>query len=147
MDYRKFAKIVEANGFIFDRQIGDHRIFLNNKGRHISIPLKLNRMIARRLTKENNLNHNIKEAKRNKIMNDNYPLGAGNDPQAPYNEELNIDNECYISITISKPIVLSTQPNPTEERIRELVKKSINNDIRYYQEKGYNIDDIAIITE
>ena len=63
---REFIKIVEFNGFYYSRHNGDHAIYLNEKGRHISIPLKLKSVIARRLIKENNLEINIKKLKKGK---------------------------------------------------------------------------------
>lgn len=35
---REFIKIVEFNGFYYNRHNGDHAIYVNDKGRHISIP-------------------------------------------------------------------------------------------------------------
>ena len=60
---REFIKIVEFNGFYYRRHNGDHAIYVNDKGRHISIPKNLERVIARRLIKENNLEVNIKRRK------------------------------------------------------------------------------------
>ena len=57
---REFIKIVKFNGFYYNRHNGDHAIYVNDKGRHISIPKDLVCVIARRLIKENNLNTNIK---------------------------------------------------------------------------------------
>ena len=51
--HREFVRVVVANGFYYDRHNGDHAIYLNEKGRHISIPLKLESVISRRLIKEN----------------------------------------------------------------------------------------------
>lgn len=62
--HREFVRVVVANGFYYNRQSGGHAIYLNEKGRHISIPLKLESVIAARLIKENNLITNIKEAKK-----------------------------------------------------------------------------------
>ncbi len=52
---RKFIKIVRNNGYSYNRHSGDHAIYVNSVGRHISIPRKLQCVIARRLIKENNL--------------------------------------------------------------------------------------------
>ena len=60
---REFIKIVEFNGFYYRRHNGDHAIYVNDKGRHISIPKNLECVIARRLIKENNLEVNIKRRK------------------------------------------------------------------------------------
>lgn len=62
---REFIKIVELNGFYYDRHNGDHAIYVNDKGRHISIPKNLECVIARRLIKENNLITDIKKKKKN----------------------------------------------------------------------------------
>ena len=59
----EFIMIVEKNGFSYSRHSGDHAIYVNDKGRHISIPHKLESVIARRLIKENNLDINIKRRK------------------------------------------------------------------------------------
>ena len=58
---REFIKIVEFNGFYYNRHNGDHAVYMNDNGRHISIPKNLKSVIARRLIKENNLITNIKK--------------------------------------------------------------------------------------
>lgn len=45
-------------------RIGDHAIYVNDKGRHISMPKNLECVIARRLIKENNLITDIKRRKK-----------------------------------------------------------------------------------
>lgn len=52
---KEFIKIVKSNGFKLNRMNGDHYIYVNDNGKHISIPQKLACVIARRLIKENNL--------------------------------------------------------------------------------------------
>lgn len=61
---REFIKIVEFNGFYYDRHNGGHAIYVNDKGKHISIPKNLESIIARRLIKENNLIIDIKRRKK-----------------------------------------------------------------------------------
>lgn len=63
---KEFIKICIANGFHYDRHNGDHAIYVNDKGRHISIPKNLECVIARRLIKENNLQIDVKKSKKNK---------------------------------------------------------------------------------
>lgn len=58
---KAFIKIVEKNGFHYDRYNGSHAIYANGGGRHISIPHNLECVIARRLIKENNLDVNLKK--------------------------------------------------------------------------------------
>lgn len=52
---REFIRIVKFNGFRYSRHSGDHAIYVNDKGRHISIPRNLECVIARRLIRENGL--------------------------------------------------------------------------------------------
>ena len=61
---REFIKICIANGFYYSRHNGDHAIYVNDRGRHMSIPSSLERVIARRLVKENNLEVDIKKLKK-----------------------------------------------------------------------------------
>lgn len=66
---REFIKIVEFNGFYYSRHNGDHAIYVNDKGKHISIPKNLECVIARRLIKENNLITDIKRKKKKMTLN------------------------------------------------------------------------------
>ena len=61
---REFIKIVKFNGFYYNRHNGDHAIYVNDKGRHISISKNLECVIARRLIKENSLEVNIKRKRK-----------------------------------------------------------------------------------
>ena len=56
---KEFIKVCVANGFFYSRHNGSHAIYVNDKGRHISIPRNLESVIARRLIKENNLNLDV----------------------------------------------------------------------------------------
>lgn len=102
----EFCRMAERNGYYLMRSNGSHSIYVNSEGHHMSIPYKLACVIARRLIKENNLNI----VKRKKKMNDNYPPGAANDPNAPYNEielpkrEFNVT----VSQTLSRSTKVST---------------------------------------
>ena len=60
----EFIRVVEKNGFYYSRHSGDHAIYVNDNGRHISIPYKLESVIAHRLIKENNLDVNIKRRRK-----------------------------------------------------------------------------------
>lgn len=66
---REFIKIVEFNNFHYNRHNGDHAIYVNGKGRHISIPKNLKCVIARRLICENSLIIPEKKKKRIKVNN------------------------------------------------------------------------------
>ena len=52
---REFTKIVQENGFKYDRSKGSHFIYINDKVRHKKKKKRLECVIARRLIKENNL--------------------------------------------------------------------------------------------
>lgn len=53
--YKEFVNILKKNGFTLSRTRGDHSIYINSSGNHISIPRNLAAVIANRLIKENNL--------------------------------------------------------------------------------------------
>ena len=53
-----------ANGFELRKSNRGHAIYVNDKGRHISIPYNLECVIALRLIKENNLVTDIKKKKK-----------------------------------------------------------------------------------
>lgn len=140
--HREFVKIVKANGFHYDRHSGDHAIYLNDKGRHISIPAKLESVIARRLIKENSLELDIKKSKKM----DNLPAGAKDDPRAPFNEEPYEEVEVLASITYSKSMSIHVPKGSTEEEIKAFAKKSI---FRPHEALGgtWTIDEFEIIPE
>lgn len=140
--HREFVKIVKTNGFHYDRHSGDHAIYLNDKGRHISIPAKLESVIARRLIKENNLELDLKKLKKM----DNLPLGAANDPRAPYNEEPYVEVEVLASITYSKSISFQVPKGSTEDEIKALAKDAI---FKPHEALGgtWTIDEFEIIPE
>lgn len=140
--HREFVKIVKANGFHYDRHSGDHAIYLNDKGRHISIPAKLESVIARRLIKENSLELDMKKFKKM----DNLPAGAKDDPRAPFNEEPYEEVEVLASITYSKSMSIHVPKGSTEEEIKAFAKKSI---FRPHEALGgtWTIDEFEIIPE
>ena len=58
--FRDFRALLRKNGYVFQRNSGDHIIFSNDVNT-ISIPFhgkEINRMLAQRLIKENNLKEN-----------------------------------------------------------------------------------------
>ena len=102
---REFIKIVEKNGFYYDRHNGSHAIYVNDEGRHISIPHNLECVIARRLIKENNLVTDIKRRRKKIMDNYNYPMGADT-KDAPWNQADNPEREIEVtvSVTLSKTV-------------------------------------------
>ena len=52
---KEFNKILKRNGYLLNRQNGDHKIYVNESGRHISVKYPLNPCISRGLIKEYNL--------------------------------------------------------------------------------------------
>lgn len=140
--HKEFVRIVKANGFHYNRHSGDHAIYTDNRGRHISIPAKLESVIAKRLIKENDLELDIKKLKKM----DNLPAGAKDDPRAPFNEEPYEEVEVLASITYSKSMSIHVPKGSTEEEIKAFAKKSI---FRPHEALGgtWTIDEFEIIPE
>lgn len=141
--HREFVRVVVANGFYYDRHSGDHAIYLNEKGRHISIPKKLESVIARRLIRENNLEINIKKLKKEKRMS-NAPLGADGDPKAPWNQPLDVKHKRFVSVTISYYDEVELPPDAEEEQIKEAFHKKVE-DAKFPKE--FDIDEVVILEE
>lgn len=141
--HREFVRVVVANGFYYDRHSGDHAIYLNEKGRHISIPKKLESVIARRLIRENNLEINIKKLKKEKRMS-NAPLGADGDPKAPWNQPLDIKHKRFVSVTISYYDEVELPPDAEEEQIKEALEGKVR---RQNFPKKVDFDEIVILDE
>lgn len=141
--HREFVRVVVANGFYYDRHSGDHAIYLNEKGRHISIPLKLESVIARRLIKENNLEINIKKLKKEKRMS-NAPLGADEDPRAPWNAPLDVKHKRFVSVTISYYDTVEAPVNSSDDFIeKSFYKKVFDRDIP----KEFDIDEVVVLND
>lgn len=49
---REFLRVLEKNGYYYSRHNGDHHIYVNKSGRHISVSQKPADVICRRLIKE-----------------------------------------------------------------------------------------------
>lgn len=141
--HREFVRVVVANGFYYDRHSGDHAIYLNEKGRHISIPKKLESIIARRLIRENNLEINIKKLKKEKRMS-NVPLGADGDPKAPWNQPLDVKHKRFVSVTISYYDEVELPPDAEEEQIKEAFHKKVE-DVEFPKE--FDIDEVVVLEE
>lgn len=58
---KEFITILKKNGFYYNRHKGSYSIFINDKGRYISVPYNLECVIAQRLIKENNLDINLRK--------------------------------------------------------------------------------------
>lgn len=52
---KEFLKLLERNGYSYNRHNGDHYIYVNKNGRHISVPQKPVPVICRRLIREHKL--------------------------------------------------------------------------------------------
>lgn len=139
---REFIRIVEFNGFYYDRHNGDHAIYVNDKGRHISIPNHLECVIARRLIKENNLEVDIKKLKRKRKMdNYNYPVGADT-PDAPWNQSDPPEREIevLVSITLSKTVKVKVSDY-------SIVDSGKDEDGEYFEDIDYSDCDLKSAVE
>lgn len=132
---REFIRIVKFNGFRYSRHSGDHAIYVNDKGRHISMPKNLECVIARRLIKENNLITDIK--RRKKIMdNYNYPMGADT-KDAPWNQADNPEREIEVtvSVTLSKTVKIKVSDY-------EITDSGKDEDGEYFEDIDYSKCDL-----
>lgn len=162
---REFIKICIANGFYYNRHNGGHAIYINDKGKHISIPMYLESVIAHRLIRENNLEVNIKKLRKSRKMNSyDYPLGSDNS-DAPWNQGNNPEKEVevLISVTLSKTVkvkvtdysVIESGRDEDGEYFEEIecsdytLKRAVEKQIKLPQDKfkDWAIDEFEIVQE
>lgn len=139
---REFIKICVANGFYYSRHNGDHAIYVNDKGRHISIPNRLECVIARRLIKENCLEVDIKKLKRKMKESGYYPAGAEFDPNAPWNQSDPPEKEIdvLVSITLSKTVKVKVSDY-------EVIDSGKDEDGNYFEDIDYSNCDLESVVE
>lgn len=139
---REFIKICVANGFYYSRHNGDHAIYVNDKGRHISIPNRLECVIARRLIKENCLEVDIKKLKRKMKESGYYPAGAEFDPNAPWNQSDPPEKEIdvLVSITLSKTVKVKVSDY-------EVIDSGKDEDGNYFEDIDYSNCDLKNAVE
>lgn len=162
---KEFIRIVEKNGFHYDRHNGSHAIYVNDEGRHISIPQNLECVIARRLIKENNLDINLKKKKSKMTESGYYPPGAEHDPNAPWNQEELPEREIEVtvSVTLSKTVKIKVSDYTITDSGKEEdgnyfedidysdcnLKTAVEEQIKLPQDtcKDWNIDDFEVVLE
>lgn len=141
---KEFIKICIANGFKLRKGNGGHTIYVNDKGRHISIPNHLESVITRRLILENQLETDIKKLKKMGRTCDNYPVGAADDKSAPYNEHLDVKHRRFVSLTMSFYANVYGHPDMSEEQIEAAIRKCIECNMF---PKEFDIDELVVIDE
>lgn len=78
------------------------------------------------------------------MTNDNYPVGAANDINAPYNEPLNVEHKRFVSVTISYYDKVYLPKNATEAQIKEELRKHVK-DADFPE--CFNIDEFIILDD
>lgn len=141
---REFIKICIANGFHCRNHSGSHAIYINDKGKHISIPHNLESVIARRLIRENNLVINIKKRRKMGILSDNLPAGCGDSPDAPWNESLPIKHRRFVSLTISYYTDVEGSPDISDKQIEETIREDVKNG---RIPNKFDIDELVILND
>lgn len=72
----------------------------------------------------------------------NYPLGAKEDPNAPFNEPLNKVETRYVSVTLSFETKVRVSPDATENDIYSMIEEEIKSG---RLPKKYDIDELVIL--
>lgn len=159
---KEFIRILEKNGFYYNRHNGSHSIYVNSNGKHISIPYNLECVIALRLIKENNLNTNLKRKKEVKESG-YYPPGAEYDDRAPWRQKelKKREIDVLVSVTLSKSVKIKIDDidncNLKEEVQNQIVlpqdaweyivpssKEEVN---AIFDLKDWNVDDFECIID
>lgn len=78
---------------------------------------------------------------------DNYPLGAANDPAAPYNEPLREGRTVQFSATIDATVTVDVYPDDDETEVKNEIGKMLESSLRDRFGKSLFIDNIELIDE
>lgn len=73
-----------------------------------------------------------------------YPVGAANDPKAPYNEPLDVKHRRCVSLTISYYATVEGSPDMSEEQIRDAIRADVE---AGKIPEGFYIDDFYVMEE
>lgn len=75
---------------------------------------------------------------------DNLPLGAENNPNAPFNEPLNVSRTRFVSVTISYYDTIEAPINSSDDFIeKSFYKKVFDRDIP----KEFDIDEVVVLND
>lgn len=75
---------------------------------------------------------------------DNLPLGAENNPNAPFNEPLNVSHTRFVSVTISYYDTIEAPVNSSDDFIeKSFYKKVFDRDIP----KEFDIDEVIVLND
>lgn len=75
-----------------------------------------------------------------------YPLGAKNDPRAPYNEVCHTVSVC-VSVTYHKTIDVEVYGAYDIDALTEVAKYEVENDVLPLEQNGWIQDEIEVVEE
>lgn len=76
---------------------------------------------------------------------DNYPIGAKDNPRAPYNEPLDVEHERFVSVTLSFYYKVKGHPEMSEEKIRELIEDYVKSSD--FSNVAFDIDELIVLND
>lgn len=75
---------------------------------------------------------------------DNLPIGAEDNPDAPFNEPLNVEHKRFVSLSISFYHTIDGNPDMSESDINLAVREWISS---WQIPKQFDIDELVIMEE
>jgi len=74
----------------------------------------------------------------------NAPLGADEDPRAPWRQPLDVKHKRFVSVTISYYDEVELPPDATEEQIRDAFRQKVS-DGKFPKE--FDIDEVVVLND
>lgn len=78
------------------------------------------------------------------LHSDNLPIGAEDDPQAPYNE---VNHTRFVSYTVSGYMTVSGSKDMSESQIEDQINNSIESTIYNSPLEDYCVDNITVLDD
>ena len=73
-----------------------------------------------------------------------YPAGAEFDPNAPYNQPMDVEHKRFVSLSISYYTTVTGSPYMSDKDIENSIREDIEKEAN---ERGFNIDELEILED
>lgn len=81
------------------------------------------------------------------VLSDNLPIGAENDPLAPFNEPEPVKYKRFVSVSLSFDKEFMGSPGLSEDQIKDIIQDEFEDIINNYIDSKVYIDEFEVIDE
>lgn len=81
------------------------------------------------------------------VLSDNLPIGAENDPLAPFNEPEPVKYKRFVSVSLNFDKEFIGSPGLSEDQIKDIIQDEFEDIINNYIDSKVYIDEFEVIDE